>query len=125
MSESGQDYEMTYKTIEDAEKKIRAEEAAEQTIAPAEKLKEQPKPYDGYTFDYYCVLSGNILSPDGLQIVGSCIISSAVLSLTRPLTGNFKEINQLVNTMWEQADPSMKAITNRKNVHLTFFERLN
>ena len=68
---------------------------------------------------YYAVLSGNVLDSNGKKIIGQMIINSGIMNVAHKLE-TYEDFEMIKKCMWERADPSVKSLTNKSNVHISF-----
>ncbi len=75
---------------------------------------------------YYAVLSGNILEAKrfkGKKIIGQMIISSGTIDVAHKLE-TYEDFEMIREHMWERADPAVKSLTNKSNVHISFIYKV-
>ena len=70
-------------------------------------------------FTYYAVLSGNVLGSKGKEIIGQMIINSGIIDAAHKLQ-TYEDFEMIKELMWERANPNVKSLTNRSNVHISF-----
>lgn len=68
---------------------------------------------------YYAVLSGNVLDSNGKKIIGQMIINSGIIEAAHKLE-TCEDFKMIKEQMWERADPGVKSLTNKSNVHISF-----